>query len=279
MLNIELKKIIDYLLNQRGIDFSGYREAMLERRTQKRLYVTNCKDYEEYLTFLAAHPQELDSLIDAYTINVSSFYRNPLSFEILRKEVFPSIIEQKKIESSQNVRIWSAGCAKGEEPYTIAIVLKELLNREKMTYPIYIIGTDIDNKALSAAKQAVYSEDSIEKLKHGLVRKYFFESDNTFQVNTEIREMVQFSYFNLLNEKQKVPPESIYGDFDIVFCRNVLIYLKEAQQNIIFEKIYHSLKPNGYLVLGEAEAPIIEFKHKFRRLGRHCKIFKKVPFL
>lgn len=111
------------------------------------------------------------------------------------------------------------------------------------------------------------------------MRKYFYEKDNTFQLNTEIQEMVQFSYFNLLNENQKVPPDSIYGDFDIVFCRNVLIYLNEEQQKMIFEKLYHSLKPNGFLVLGEAEVPIIEFKHNFRRLGRHCKIFKKVPFL
>lgn len=279
MLNIELQKIVDYLLNQRGIDFSGYRLAMLERRTQKRLYATNCKDYNEYLSFLTTYPQELDALIDVFTINVSRFFRNPLTFEILRKEVFPSIIDQKKEESSHGIRVWSAGCAKGEEPYTIAIILKELLNREKMTFPIYIIGTDIDNKALTEAKQAVYSNERIENIKHSLVKKYFFKKENTFHLNTEVREMVQLSYFNLLSEKKKVPPDSIYGDFDIVFCRNVLIYLNADQQNIVFEKIYHSLKPNGYLVLGEAETPIIEFKHKFIRLGRHCKIFKKVPFL
>lgn len=279
MLNRELKKILEYILIHEGVDFSGYREAMLERRTQKRLYANNCKDYKEYFNFLSTHPQELDSLIDVYTINVSSFYRNPLTFEILRKEVFPAMIEQKNEESSKIIRIWSAGCAKGEEPYSIAIVLQELLKRKEKSYPIYILGTDIDNNALAAAKQAVYSEESIEKLKHGLVKKYFFERDHAFQLNTQIRATVQFSYFNLLNDKHKVPPECIYGDFDIVFCRNVLIYLNEEQQKIIFEKLYHSLKPNGYLVLGEAEVPITEFNHKFRRLGRHCKIFKKVPFL
>lgn len=279
MLNTELKDIIDFLHQQKGIDFSGYREAMLERRTQKRLFKTSCDNYQEYLKFLSQNPKELDSLFDVYTINVSSFCRNSLSFEILRKEVFPSIIELKKEESSPNIRVWSAGCAKGEEAYSVAILLNELQDRKKALNSIYFIATDIDTKALIAAKEAVYNENSIETLKHGLVKKYFHEEGNTFHLVPEIKNMVQFSYFNLLNKKQKLPPESIYGDFDIVFCRNVLIYMNEKEQKVIFEKLYRSLKPNGYLVLGEAELPIIEFKHKFRRLGRHCKIFKKVPFL
>lgn len=139
MLTAELKKILDYILKHRNIDFSGYREAMLERRTQKRLYATNCKDYKEYFIFLSTHPQELDSLIDVYTINVSSFYRNPLSFEILRKEIFPAMIEQKIEESNPNIRVWSAGCAKGEEPYSIAIVLQELLKRKEKKRVILFI--------------------------------------------------------------------------------------------------------------------------------------------
>ena len=279
MVNTELKKIVAFLHQQKGIDFSGYREAMLERRTQKRLFKTKCENYHEYFNFLTQNPQELDSLIDVYTINVSSFCRNPLSFEMLRKEVLPAIIDQKQEESKPNIRVWSAGCAKGEEAYSVAILLDEIQNRKKTLNSIYFIATDIDTKVLTAAKQAVYGAASIEKLKHGLVKKYFHEEEKKFRLDSRIKEMVQFSYFNLLNEKQKLPPECIYGDFDVVLCRNVLIYMNEKEQQVVFEKLYRSLKPNGYLVLGEAELPIVEFKHKFRRLGRHCKIFKKVPFL
>ncbi|NPD45900.1 MULTISPECIES: protein-glutamate O-methyltransferase CheR [unclassified Lentimicrobium] len=279
MLNTELKKIVDFLHQEKGIDFSGYREAMLERRTQKRLLNTKCKNYHEYLNLLIQNPQELDLLIDVYTINVSSFFRNPLSFEILRKEIFPTIIEQKQEESKSNIRVWSAGCAKGEEAYSVAILLNEIQDRKKIFNSIYFIATDLDPNALKAAKQAVYTESSIEKIKHGLVKKYFHEKGNAFRLVPIIRDMVQFSSYNLLNIRQKLPPECIYGDFDIVLCRNVLIYMNEKEQHVIFEKLYRSLRPNGYLILGEAELPIVEFKHKFRRLGRHCKIFKKVPFL
>ncbi len=279
MINPELKKIIDFLFLHKGIDFSGYRLAMLERRTQKRLFKTKCSNYSEYLEYLKQHVSELDQLLHVYTINVSSFCRNSLSFGILRNEVFPSILEQKKEEKNKNIRIWSSACARGEEPYSIAIILNEIFERTKVDYPFYIIGTDIDKLALDNAENAIYSAESIENVKHGMVKRYFTESNRQFRLNTNIKEMVQFSYYNLLNEKQKVPPESIYGDFDIVFCRNVLIYLDEQQQKIVFDKLYHSLKPNGYLVLGEAEVPIVEFKHKFRRLGRHCKIYRKVTFL
>lgn len=278
MLKPDLKKILDYLNQMMGLDFSGYREGMLERRTQKRLYKTACENLGEYFIYLTKNPQELEFLIDVYTINVSSFYRNALTYEILRKEVFPSLLEQKQEETNRSIRIWSAGCAKGEEPYSIAIVFEELLEKVKSKNPIYILGTDIDNKSIVLAKKAVYSENSIENLKHKWVKKYFSEKEQGFQLNDSIRDLVQFSNYNLLNVKQKVPPESIFGDFDIVFCRNVLIYFNETEQKLIFEKLYHAIRPNGYLVLGEAEVPIADFKHKFRRLGRHCKIYKKVSF-
>ena len=271
-----LKRILNLLEEQRSFDFSGYRNSMLERRIQKRIFATKCKDLEAYLNFLNIHSEELDNLIDVFTINVSRFFRNSLTWEYIRKIMIPDLFHAKSSLSDKTIRIWSAGCSFGEEAYSSAIILNELFMQEEISYTLNIFATDIDKKALKRASQGIYGFDSVRKVRYDIYKKYFTRENDTYKLAPEIKKMVDFSFYDLLDKKHSIPPESIYGGFDLVFCRNVLIYFDQNYQKIIFDKLYNSLNPNGYLVLGEAEVPMDDFKHKFRRDNKCCKIYRKI---
>ncbi len=271
-----LKSILNLLEEQRGFDFSGYRNTMLERRIQKRIFASKCEDIDEYHEYLKIHSDELDMLIDVFTINVSRFFRNSLPWEYIRKIMIPDLFYTKSTHSDTNIRIWSAGCSFGEEAYSSAIIFNELFLQEKTSYTLNIFATDIDKKALKRANQGIYSFDSVKKVKYGIYKKYFTRENDKYILAPEIKKMVQFSFYDLLDKKHSAPPDSIYGGFDIVFCRNVLIYFNLDYQKIIFNKLYNSLNPNGYLVLGEAEVPLAKFAHKFRKVNGYCKIYRKI---
>jgi len=272
----KLNRILNVLFEQRGFDFSGYRRSMLERRVQKRIYSTKSKNLDDYLEYLLHHPDELDNLIDVFTINVSRFFRNSLSFEYINKIIIPELFQSKVKENDNSLRIWSAGCSFGEEPYSMAIIVNEFLSKEDISIRPNIFATDIDRKALKCASVGNYRADSIENVKYCIFNKYFTKEGDQFHISTEIRNMVQFSFYDLLDKNHLVPPESIFGGFDIILCRNVLIYFDLDYQKIIFNKLYRSLNPNGYLVLGEAEVPVEDFKKKFRRENKYCKIYRKI---
>ncbi|NOY50557.1 MAG: protein-glutamate O-methyltransferase CheR [Chlorobi bacterium] len=271
-----LNHILKLLAEKRGFDFSGYRRPMLERRLQKRMFITNCGKPVEYLEYLQDNTEELDALIDVFTINVSSFFRNPLVFEYLERIVLHKVINPITLKKDGLLRIWSAGCSRGEEPYSIAMAVSEFLKKEKKSLDTIIFATDIDKKALSKGKSGIYDKQSLFNIKLGMAESYLKEESGRYLVDDELKKTVKFSFFNLLDNNHIFPPESIYGSFDMVFCRNVLIYFERESQGVIFEKLYKSLKTNGFLVLGEAELPPSGQKGKFRRESKCCKIYKKI---
>jgi len=271
-----LIKILNLLKEQRGFDFRGYRTSMLERRVQKRLYSTKSNDLDDYFEYLNNNPDELDNLIDVFTINVSRFFRNSLSFEYIKKIIIPDLFTSKAKNNDNSLRIWSAGCSFGEEPYSMAIIINEFLRKEETTIKLNIFATDIDKKALDKAAVGSYGVNSIDKVKYCILQKYFAQDGEQFRIDQDIKKLVHFSFFDLLDKKHLVPPDSIFGGFDIVICRNVLIYFNPDYQQIIFNKLSKSLNPNGYLILGESEVPVDGFKHKFRRENKCCKIYRKI---
>ncbi len=269
-----LNLILDYLYNKRGFDFNGYHKPMLERRIRKRMIYSRTTELDAYHAYLMQHPEELDQLIDAFLINVSHFFRNSLTFEYLRKLVFPEIMAKNNAHH-ECLRIWSAGCANGEEPYSIAILLNELIEKEDFQLKPTIFATDIDRKVLKSAAIGSYEFKSIKNMKYGLISKYFTSDSDHYHIIPKVKQQVKFSFYDLLDKTRSVPRESIFGNFDLVFCRNVLIYFETEYQIIIFNKLYNSLKPNAYLILGEAETPVDGFKHKFHRVNSCCKIYQK----
>ena len=270
-----LKPILDYLLEKRGFDFSGYHPAMLERRIGQRLTATSSKDFGDYLCCLQRNAPELDRLLDVLTINVSRFFRDTLTFELIADRILPAMVRDKIQARDHSLRVWSAGCARGEEPYSLAIIIHELLRKEEVAMNLHLFATDIDGGALADAGGALYPLSSVENIKHRLLTKYFTPEGISFRLMPEIKERVTFSLYDMLDKKHGVPPESVFGNFDLVVCRNLLIYFNTEYQETIFEKLYHSLANHGYLILGEAEAPTMTYRRHFSRVLDFSPIYRK----
>ena len=270
-----LTPILDYLLEKRGFDFSGYHPAMLARRIGQRLAATSCKDFSAYLSCLQRNADELDRLLDVITINVSRFFRDTLTFELIADRILPEIIREKIQSRDQSLRVWSAGCARGEEPYSLAILIHELLRKEEVALNLHLFATDIDCGALADAGKALYPLSSVENIKHRLLTKYFTAEGTSFRLMPEIKKRVTFSPYDMLDKKHCVPPESVFGNFDLVLCRNLLIYFNIDYQETIFARLHHALAENGYLILGEAEAPTTMYRHHFSRVFDFSPIYRK----
>ncbi len=271
----EIEEILGYLNEKRGFDFSGNRPAMIELCIDKRLSKTGIESIEGYFDYLQFYHQELDNLVDALRINVSSFFRDPLTFGYLAAIIIPRLILEKTKSGNKMLRVWSAGCAAGEEPYSIAMEISEFLKEDKDSFDLNIFGTDIDVRTLKRARVAAYLPQSLENLKYGYL-KYFTKKEELFYLGQEIKKLVDFSQYDLLEKKSFAPPESVYGSFDIVLCRNVLIYYNDQHQDKIFSKLFRSLEKNGYLVLGESEIPVGKYQPYFKKVNDCCHIFKKI---
>ncbi len=271
----KIEQIIKYLHEKRGFDFSGYRPSMVERRIRSRLSATNSEDFRQYLSYVEKYPEELDSLIGSLTINVSRFFRDTLAFEYIEHCVLPEMVSEKMQLPDRSLRVWSAGCSTGEEAYSVAILINELFQKENVRFQVHFFATDIDQGAIQKAEEALYSFDKVKDIKYELVKRYFTTNERSYTLSSEIKELVTLSAYDLLDEKSYVPPDSVFGDFDMVICRNVLIYFQIEYQTKIFERLYRSLAANGYLVLGEAEVPTGKYQRYFRKVNDCCHIYRK----
>ncbi|OFY49532.1 MAG: hypothetical protein A2W85_06760 [Bacteroidetes bacterium GWF2_41_31] len=274
MKNTHLK-ILDFLKSERNFDYSGYHFAMLERRIQNRIIHLGSITPEAYFEYLQNNPEESTRLIENFMINVSHFFRDPLSFELLAKVAIPAIIASKQRSDEHSIRIWSAGCARGEEAYSVAMLFNEYFAREMEQLNLDFFATDFDSQAIEKAKQGIYTSTSMKEVKHGLLKKYFTEGDETYTIIPELKMKIQFSIYDLLYKNSYAPSESIFGDFDLVLCRNVLIYFNQEFQKLILNKLIKSLAPKGVLMLGESEVLGDSFKEKLRQISKYAKIFEK----
>jgi len=181
-------------------------------------------DYEQYLRLLRDDPEQWSLLIDTVLINVSSFFRTPLVFETLAKEILPSLLARKRQEGTPDIRIWSAGCGRGEEPYSLAILLVLAAERNpKYRWPL-IFATDTNAKALEAARRGYYPRESFHETRLGILDKHFAPEDDGFVLDSPARSLVRFSMDDLGSNEEASPTDSVFGSFDLVLCRNVLIY-------------------------------------------------------
>ena len=271
----EYKKLLDHLHKTCGFDFSPSRFASLKRKINKRFADLGFYQTVQYLDYLKSEPNEWKKLVDLLTVHTSSFFRNALTFEVLAKRTLPQILSSKKKEKKTSLRIWSAGCAGGEEPYSVAILINDLVKKEKLNMDIHIFATDINTTILEKAEQAVYASDQLGNVKLRHLTAYFTRKSDHFLLNSSIKEMVTFSLYDILDAATYVPPESVFGGFDLVLCRNMMIYFSPDRQKKIFDKLYRSIDSNGYLVLGEAESVPARYKDCFSRQDNDCHIYGK----
>lgn len=270
-----LETILDKIKQLRGIDFSCYRRNTLIRRVSARLAKLGMEDYARYLELLENDPTECDKLIDTIAINVSSFFRNPIVCEILAQTILPQIIEKKRSSGSQNIRIWSAGCAGGEEAYSQAILIQEALKKDPSEWTVHVFATDIDKESLRRAAKADYPRQGLLNVKLGILDEYFDQTETGYMVKPEIRKMVRFSNEDLTSSTTFAPKESVFGEFDIIFCRNVLIYFNADLQHQVTNKLVRSLSSSGYLILGDSERLDNEVSTYFKVVDHRNRIYKK----
>jgi len=266
--------VLDLLLEKvhrdRGYDFRGYKRGMVMRRLERRLHATGSGTYLDYIQFLDTHPEEYQKLAEYLTIKVSGFFRNPHAFQQVAGLVLPELVSYKKSRGERSLRFWSAACAQGEEPYSIAILLAEFLGHQRRDFDISIYATDISQQALSEAQAGIYSLEDIEHLPGNIMESYFARNED-YEVRSDIRRMVSFSCLDLTSTIQQPILE-----LDCIFCCNVLIYLQKHLQEKVLGMLYDSLATPGYLVLGEMETPIGNLAEKLECLDSKAKIYKKI---
>ncbi len=270
----EEEKVIRRILNQihrvTGFDARLYRAPTLKRRLERRLLATKSKSFKEYLELLKKVPSESHKFLDDLSINVSDFFRDRRIFTTLKEKVLPNLLDEISARNGKIIRIWSIGCAKGQEPYSLAIILKEMMENEKKELKISIHATDINKELLTQASKGLYQKKEIQNVPNKYVDKYFAKTDkNGFQTKDNIRKLIKFRQHNIINE-------DISGKFHLILCRNLFIFFTPELQKKTFLKIHSSLKKDGILVLGTAETP--KDGNLFRNLSSRDHIYQKITY-
>lgn len=269
-------QILELIRVKEDFNYESYKRPMLKRRIDNRILKVNAENPQKYLSILKNDPQELEALTNNFLINVSHFFRDPLAFEFFNSKILPSLIERIVNSKHKSLRFWSAGCASGEEVYSMAILIQEYLEKEKQEIDFVFFASDLDDTALERARVGLYSKEQLKNVKLELLEKYFLPETSNYRVNPMLKSKINFLRYDLLDKRSYVPSESIFGGFDLVLCRNVLIYFNEEAQNHTFQKLYKALKGERILFLGEAEIPTMDFQSKFYQINDCCKIYRKV---
>ncbi len=239
------KTILSLLKLKFGVDFSKYKENTINRRISRRMLIRKVEKLSDYITLLRAEPEELQALHNDMLIGVTNFFREPDAFKPVCSKLLPEIIGNKASEES--IRVWVPGCATGEEAYSVAICVREALETSSKALTIQVFGTDINQKYIDKAREGVYPENITQHVSEDLLVKYFHKINGDFQVNKLIRDVCIFSKHDLTRD----PP---FSNLDLIFCRNVLIYLKPDTQERILNLFHYGLKKTGYLILGRSES-------------------------
>ncbi|WP_317898016.1 CheR family methyltransferase [Aurantibacillus circumpalustris] len=249
----DFTKLSNFIFSNYGIKMPPAKKGMLQARLQSRLRATNIgsfKEYCDYIFSLNNTDPEVVQMIDVVSTNKTDFYRESAHFDFMLSTALPEFDKQYRRE---NLKVWSSACSSGEEVYTIAMVISEYLENNK-NFDYSVLGTDISSRILAKASNAIYGEDRVEGIPLNIKRKYLLRSKNrenpSVRLIPEIRKRASYQRLNLMDEQYSSVPR----DFDIVFCRNVLIYFDRPTQESVINKLCRHLKPGGYFFLGHSES-------------------------
>jgi chemotaxis protein methyltransferase CheR len=259
-------RLLRVVHDRTGLDLEAYKERFIERRVAIRVRATRHKDIDDYLTYLTADGEEMERLLRCLTIHVSSFFRNASTFAAIRRDVFPALFAPG---APRHPRFWSVGCARGEEPYSLAILALEHLGAGRRGWDVQIQAIDVDNRVLEEAKQGDYGWHQVAELDQALRERYFV-NEVRWRVVPEIRRMVRFHRRDILMD----PP---HGEFDFILCRNLLIYLDRPGQELVLERFARCLRPGGFLVLGRTEVFVGAGREAFEVVDPRERIYRRLP--
>lgn len=261
-----LKELIHELAVERGLDLRGYKPTTLERRIRRRMQQIGAENYSDYLERIRSHPGEINDLLNTVLINVTRFFRDPPAWDALAREVLPGLLQSHP--RGIPIRVWCAGCATGEEAYSVAILLAEQLNAPLNEYDIKIYATDIDDEALAIARRAEYAPEQLQGMRPEWREKYF-TGGRVLHVTRDLRKLVIFGRSNLLTNAP-------ISHVKLLICRNVLIYFNIAAQSQIMARLQYALEPGGILFLGKAESQL-KRSIGWEPVNSKWRIFRKIP--
>jgi chemotaxis protein methyltransferase CheR len=251
MSDDEFRIIRDSIYSHCGIYFDDDSKYLLEKRLARRLSTLSLNNFREYYHFLKYDrnkDQELTDIMDVLTTNETYFFRESFQLAAFTDEIIPELIRVKSARGNRMLRIWSAGCSTGEEPYTIAMLLRDM--PALRGWKIEIIGTDISQRVLQHARRGVYTKSSFRATEESYIKRFFYEYDSGLKVTDDIREMVTISHLNLFDKTRMM----MLGKMDLIFCRNVIIYFDLAAKKRVVEEFHRSLNDGGFLLLGHSES-------------------------
>ncbi|MCL1925778.1 MAG: protein-glutamate O-methyltransferase CheR [Syntrophorhabdaceae bacterium] len=238
------EKLRDYVYDRSGIRLSEIKKHSIENHLARRILENHLSGFDDYLTFMMSREAtELKALFGIITTNETYFFREPPQLDVFKKHIVPNVLKNKR---TRDIRVWSAACSSGEEPYTVAAMLKE-------TEPLLrtdIIGSDISEVVLETARRGIFSSYSVRNVPPNYLQKYFKARENAYELDESIRKMVRFLNVNLVDEKAV----RAIRNADVIFCRNVLIYFDEKSKRKAVSLLYDALAPNGFLIVGTSES-------------------------
>jgi chemotaxis protein methyltransferase CheR len=247
----EFRLIRDLIYGHCGLFFDQDTKYLLEKRLGKRLAehsMTSFREYYHFLKYDKGRDQELSDIMDVLTTNETYFFREAFQLKAFTEEILPEIKAAKEAKGERQLRIWSAGCSTGEEPYTIAMLL---LGMGGFTnWKIEIFGTDISHRVLQHARKAVYGKSAFRTTEEQHIKRYFSEQDGCYRISDDVKRLVTISHLNLFDENRIV----LLGKMDVIFCRNVIIYFDQVAKKKVVDTFYRTLRDGGYLLLGHSES-------------------------
>jgi len=265
-----LARLLDKVHAELGLDMAQYRPRYVERRLSSRLHALKLHTYQQYAVYLDQHPDEYSKLLDTLTINVTQFFRDPSVFELFRTDILPEIIKDKTARHQRMIRVWSAGCATGQEPYSLAMSFLAAMGPKADEFLLTILGTDLDRKALDTASRATYDLALLDQIPLADQQRFIDVHSDHFRIKPEVRRLCRFEYLNLFEDR----PIHVV---DVIFCRNVFIYFNRDEQERVLGVFRSALARGGYLVLGRSERIGAPVSGEFELISGRERIYRRPP--
>lgn len=268
----EFRLLRDFIYQHCGLNFTEDSKYLLEKRLGKRLYLHKLKNFKDYYYFLRYNQnkdQELSEIIDQLTTNETYFFREDFQLRTFVEDILPEIRKSKEQQDKQTLRIWSAGCSSGEEPYTIAMLLLD--QPWLRTWRVEVIGTDISQRVLHMAREGLYGDASFRCTDDLQKKRFFTAQDGKYRINDDVRNLVSISHLNLFDNARI----ALLGKMDVIFCRNVIIYFDQVGKKKAIESFFQRLDPEGFLLLGHSES-LVNLSTSFQlRHFKHDMVYQK----
>ena len=260
-----LNAIFAMLKKQFNVDFSHYKETVVNRRISRRMVINHCENMADYVEFMRAHADELEPLYSDMLIGVTNFFREPETFTALKELVFPEL--SKRHSPNEPIRIWVPGCSTGEEAYSFAIAIQEYLEQNNLAFPVQVFGTDVNEKNIEKARQGIYLKTIESEIEGNRLKHFFVSTNGHYQISKNIRDLCVFA-------KQDITADPPFSNMDLISCRNMLIYFDEYLHGKVVPTLHYALKMGGFLVLGQSES-IGKFTNLFEQLTKKAPIYSK----